>query len=314
MIVIRTTSNLGLRVWDNPSDQFSPTDLAFNWDKLDSDYGRARPANQAETLSTVPSSGNFDGRLVYLTASDQGFPAKTLIRYNGSSWATVGPFEIQSSVPTLGNYAGRMVLLSAAASGFPAWSLIRYDGSAWGQAINGVDVSATVPASNNYAGRVVVLSTTTGGFNAWDMIRYDGSAWTKIGPQAIPPATELAYYSQPTDITTTNTASPGDGIQTFSAATFENVKYYFHIVIPKLTLSVAGNVNFLLRESTTIQGNPIQATVTTGGAYKDFTVLFPFTPTAGSHTYNVTWYISTAGTATINTTSLAPAIFRIIKA
>lgn len=311
---MRTTSNLGLRVWDSPSDQFSPTDLSFNWDKIDADYLRARPANQVENLSAVPASGNFDGRLVYLTATDSGFPAKTLIRYNGSSWQVVGPFEVSASLPTLSNYAGRLVLLSAAASGFSAWTLVRYDGTSWAQAVRGVDISATVPATNNYAGRVVVLSTTTGGFNAWDVIRYDGSSWAKIGPQAIPPSTEIAYSTIVADTTTTNTVSPGDTLLTFSAGTFENVKYYLHLSIPRLTLSVAGATNFLFRESTTAIGNPIQVTVTTGGAYKDFAAVIPFTPTAGAHTYNISWYIGTAGTATINTTGLAPAVFRIIKA
>lgn len=313
---MRTTSNLGLRIWNNVSDQFSPDDLAHNWDALDADYLRARPANQAEVLAAVPSSSNFDGRLVYLTASDSGFPSKTLIRYDGSSWRAVGPFEVLAAVPTLGNYAGRMVLLSGASGGFAAWTLIRYDGSTWAQPNRGVDISATVPVTNNYAGRLVVLSSADGGFNAWDVIRYNGSTWARIGPAPVPPSTELTYYSQTTDITTTNTASPGDLINTFSAATFENVKYYLHVTIPRVTLSVPGNVNFLLRDTSgpTIIGNPLSRAIGTGGAYTDFSVWFPFTPTAAAHTYDVRWYISTAGTATINTTSLAPAVFRIIKA
>lgn len=310
---MRTTSNLGLRVWDSPSDQFSPTDLAFNWDKVDSDYSRARPANQVENLSAVPSSGNFDGRLVYLTATDSGFPAKSLIRYNGSSWAAVG-YEILAAVPSTSNFAGRLVLLSATASGFPAWTLIRYDGSSWAQAVKGVDISATVPVSNNYAGRIVVLSAAASGFAAWDVIRYDGSAWAKIGPQSIPPASELAYFTQVTDLTSTNTVSPGDTITTFGAATFENLKYYFHIVVPKVTLSVPGTITFLFQEATTTIGAPMTLQVPAGTVFENYTTLLPFTPTATAHTYNVKWFISTAGTATISVTGLAPAVFRIIKA
>lgn len=310
----RVTPNLALTVWDSNSDPFDHTALAANWDKIDADYTRARPANQAEVRTTVPVTGNFEGRLVYLSAADGGFAAGTLIKYHGAAFTPVNGVELLAAVPVSGNFAGRMILLSAASGSFTQWSLIRYDGSAWALTNYSYELLSSVPVTNLFAGRMVMLTAASGGFNAYDLIRYNGSTWARIGPQPIPPGTELAYFAQSTDLTTANAVSPGDTIVTYSAATFENVKYYFHVSVPKVTLSVAGNINFLLQETTSTVGTIMQRMIYTGGNYTESTFWMPFTPTAGSHTYNVKWYISTAGTATIQSTGVAPAIFRIIKA
>jgi hypothetical protein len=269
---------------------------------------------QAEVRTTVPTSGNFEGRLAYLSAADSGFAAGTLIKYVAGSYRPVAGVELLAAVPTLGNFAGRMVLLTAASGTFAQWSLIKYDGTAWTLANYTYELLSAVPVTANFAGRMVMLTAANGGFAAYDLIRYNGTTWAKIGPQPIPPATELTYFAQATDLTTTNTVSPGDVITTFGATTFEAVKYYAHIMIPRLTLSVAGNVDFLLQEATTTVGTILRKSIYTGGNYGEVNLLMPFTPTAASHTYNIKWYISTAGTATIQATGLAPAIFRIIKA
>jgi len=311
----RNTVNLGLVVWDSNSDVFNSVDLANNWDKIDADYNRARPANQAEVRTTVPSSGNFDGRLVYLTVATSGFAAKTLIRFNGSSWGVVGPIEVLSAVPTSSNYAGRVVLLSATASGFAAWTLIRYDGASWASVNNTIDILAAVPGSGNYAGRLVQLTNADSGFKAYDLIQFNGTSWRLIGPQPVAPGTELAYYSQVADASTTNSADPGDTLATFSAATFENVKYYFKIEIPNLQSDTASiSVSIRLREGGSNVGNPFQfdlGSVVNMGSVANGSL--PFTPTAASHTYSVTWWTS-AGTATIKAAGLAPATLKIVKA
>lgn len=178
---------MGLKVWDSNSDEFSPSDLEFNWDAIDTDYSRARPTDRAEILSAVPGSGNFAGRLVYLSTASGGVPAHTLIRFDGSAWRTVGPHEVHAAVPSTGNYAGRVVLLSASDSGFAAWTLITYDGSTWTELGRQITVSATVPGTGNYNGRVVVLSASDGGFNAWDMIVYNGTSYVLVGPSREPP-------------------------------------------------------------------------------------------------------------------------------
>lgn len=304
-------------VWDQGTDVFDYSQLVANWDAIDALLSAARPANQVTQLGalTVGLNNTTDrGKIAYLTAPDQGYSTGTIAAWNGTNWLNTRSIEIMSALPTLNNFDGRTVLLSAGAGGFAAWTLVRYLTGSWYIVNQGIEVLASVPVSNNFAGRVVILTGASGGFNAYDVIRYDGTNWKLVGPQPIPPATELAYYSQTTDTTTTNTVSPGDTITTFSAATFENVKYYCHIAIPKITLSVAGNINFLLQETTSTVGSIMQKAVYTGGNYGETNIWMPFTPTAGSHTYNIKWYISTAGTATINSTGLAPAIFRIVKA
>jgi hypothetical protein len=314
---MRTTTNLGLTVWDQGTDPFDRNQLAANWDAVDADYTRGRPASSVSPASSLPGSP-VEGQLVYLTANNGGFNAGTIVRYSATGgWKPIGPFEIMSTVPSSGNYAGRLVLLSATASGFPAWSLIRFDGSAWAQANKGVDISTVVPTSGNYAGRVVVLSAVDPLFTqfvAWDVIRYDGTNWAKIGPQPIPPGTELAYTTITTDTTTTNTVQPGDQLFAFPTATFENVKYYFHFVIPNLRYSLSGNtVFFSFRESGLVTPTVI-ADIPSAGVGVNINIIQPFTPTAGAHTYSFNWWINSAGTGTIKATNFAAAVFRIFKA
>lgn len=141
----RTTAK-GFYVWDLTTDSFSHTQLAANWDLLDSLLNTA--ATQVTASATVPVSGNFAGRLVMLTAATGGFAAWTMIRYDGSAWRAVGPFEILPAVPSVGNYAGRILILSAADSGFNAWSVIRYDGSAWSVVGGFTQVNTGVGALN----------------------------------------------------------------------------------------------------------------------------------------------------------------------
>ena len=123
----RTTSK-GLHVWDLDTDPYNHLELAANWDLIDSLLGS--PTSSLQTLATVPTTGNFAGRVVMLSASDQGFPAWTIIRYDGSAWRAVG-YEILPAIPSSSNFAGRIVVLSAANGGFNAWDVIRYDGSSW---------------------------------------------------------------------------------------------------------------------------------------------------------------------------------------
>ena len=125
---------MGLHVWDLESDQYNHTQLAFNWDTIDARMGDMQAGGRpraVEILASLPGSGNFAGRLVMLSAANGGFPAWTMVRYDGSAWRNAGAIEILATVPTAGNYSGRVVVLSAADSGFAAWDIIRYDGSAW---------------------------------------------------------------------------------------------------------------------------------------------------------------------------------------
>lgn len=312
---MRSTTNLNLTVWDSNNDTFDHTALASNWDKIDADYTRTRPTNQAEVRTTVPTTANFEGRLAYLSAADSGFAAGTLIRYHGSAFYPVNGVEILTALPTLSLFPGRIVLLSSSSGGFAAWSLVRYDGSTWATTATTYELLSAVPVSGNFAGRMVMLTAANGGYNAWDLIRFDGSAWAKIGPAAFPPGTEIVYTAISTDQGTSSTVDPGDTLFTFSSGTFENVKYYLQIELPALSHSVSNaTTNFRLRESSSNIGNLFAFDTGAIGKRSSHNVLLPFTPTAGSHTYFVTWWTSTSGTATISTTGLAPAILRIFKA
>lgn len=139
----------GFYVWDLTTDSFSHSQLAANWDLADSLLDTA--PDQLETSAIVPISGNFAGRVVMLTAAVGGFAAWTIIRYDGSQWRAVGPFEVLPAVPTLGNYAGRIVILSASSGGFDAWSVIRYDGTGWA-VVGGFSNINTGGGANNIVG------------------------------------------------------------------------------------------------------------------------------------------------------------------
>jgi hypothetical protein len=127
---------------------------------------------------------------------------------------------------------------------------------------------------------------------------------------------EYGYQEVTTDTTTTSTTYVD--LVTFDAISYDNVRHYFNLMIPILRHTVAsGSVGFILYDVTASAqvGNPIQLdcspTVGTGTAAN---VIFPFTPSAsGTRQYKVQWKVITAGTATIRSTSLAAASFRIYK-
>ena len=123
----RVTPRLGLYVWDLTTDPFDHVELADNWDAIDA---QAFIAKGFEIVSSLPTTGNFPGRVVMLSSPSGGFAAWTLCRFDGGAWAPIGAIEIHPSLPS-NPTEGRMVILSAANSGFAAWTLLRYSGAAW---------------------------------------------------------------------------------------------------------------------------------------------------------------------------------------
>jgi hypothetical protein len=184
---MRTTSKLGLKVWNDPNDQFNPSDLAFNWDAIDAFANTpqtiASSVDKGTTLPTGLVAGDA-GRIFFLTAPASGYAANSVMEWTGSAWNVVGPRETQSALPVSGNYPGRSIVLSAAASGFAAWSVMVYDGTIW-QKVGGVESSATVPASGNFAGRTVILTAADSGFEAFSLITYNGSAWSRTEKRGV---------------------------------------------------------------------------------------------------------------------------------
>lgn len=193
-----TTPNLGLKVWDSDSDSFDRQDLIDNWEAIDDDYARQRSANQVELLASVPGTGNFDGRLVYLTAASGGFAAKTIIRYNGSSWAAVGPTpEVFSSLPTSGNFQGRVVVLTAASGGFSANDVVvNTNGATNWKKVGGVGTGTVLPGSP-VAGDLFLLTASDGGFDAWSLVVYTGSAWIRTERRGVETGTTLPVAPYP---------------------------------------------------------------------------------------------------------------------
>jgi len=120
----------GLHVWDVGTDQFDHDELAANWDRLEELISQG--AQSVETLSAIPVTNLFAGRLIMLSVDNGGYRAYTMLRYNGSTWHPVGPLEILPTIPVSGNFAGRVVILSSADGSFAEWDIIRYDGSDWG--------------------------------------------------------------------------------------------------------------------------------------------------------------------------------------
>lgn len=148
---MRTTSK-GLVVWDLSTDSFSHTQLAANWDTLDALF--VAGPNTVQVVSSIPGSGLFAGMVLMLSNASGGFPAWTMIRYDGSAWRAVGPFEILPALPVSGNFPGRIVILSAANGGFGAWAIVVYNGSAW----NGLPVSGSIANGDISASAAIAYS------------------------------------------------------------------------------------------------------------------------------------------------------------
>lgn len=133
---MRNTAH-GLIVWNNTTDNFDHTELAANWDLIDSywvgfDSVTALP-KKITTVSSLPSSPQA-GDLCMLTVSvisgGVSLPAWSLLRYDGAQWLPVGDVNVQNALPS-SPFSGEIVVLSAATSQFPAWSVVRYDGLNW---------------------------------------------------------------------------------------------------------------------------------------------------------------------------------------
>jgi hypothetical protein len=133
---------------------------------------------------------------------------------------------------------------------------------------------------------------------------------------APPPSayTELLSNTLATDASTSSTSFVD--LFTFNPATFAAVKCYLDIVIPNFRHSVsAASIQMQFMEGASVIGNPVQFDMhQTAATGVTSAVRMAFTPTAASHTYKIQWKTSTVGTATIRTTSLMPAEFRIYTA
>ena len=129
---MRTTAH-GLTVWNNTTDNFDHTQLAANWDLVDSYWvgfdSATQKVKQVSSGTALPVSPTA-GDLFMPTVAIGNLPAYALVRYDGTNWLTVGVITIQSSLPT-SPFTGEVVVLSASTTNFNAWSVVRYDGTKW---------------------------------------------------------------------------------------------------------------------------------------------------------------------------------------
>ena len=132
---MRTTPNLGLKVWDLSTDPYEHDDLALNWDKIDAlssgVAGLAAAARSVRQITTLTPGTNgpvnppANGDLCICLSAVASFAADTLIRYNGATWRSVGGLELLSALPTTENFVGRVVLLTSASGSFSSGDLVR---------------------------------------------------------------------------------------------------------------------------------------------------------------------------------------------
>lgn len=159
-----------------------------------------------EPVSSLPSSGDFDGQLVLLLSDI------TIYRWDDttSSWSTdvftassvsagdvtfasfaagIEPVSIVSSLPTVSGYTGPKIVLLTTDN-----KIYRLDGSAWTAAVATGDITGTIgenlfsddlrpvervsalPTTGLTQGRIVLLTTDN------KMYRYTGNEWTSAVP------------------------------------------------------------------------------------------------------------------------------------
>lgn len=191
---MRITPNLELIVWDSNNDEFNPTQLADNWDKVDAAFDTTQsfyPADRVEIRNDLPVTNLFEGRLVFLTAAVGGFQAESMVVYNGTAWRTIGPFEKFSALPTLGNFIGRIVVLTGASGGFAANDVVvNINGANSWTKVGGIAAGATLPTSPS-SGQVFLLTSADGSFEAYTLVAYNGAAWQRLEKRGVEVGTTL---------------------------------------------------------------------------------------------------------------------------
>lgn len=194
-----------------------------------------------EPVSSLPSSGDFDGQLVLL------LPDITIYRWDDStsSWSTdvytasqveagsvgfasfaagIEPVGVVSSLPTVSGYDGPQVVILTTDG-----KIYRLVSGAWTAAVNTADISGTIgenlfsddlrpiervsalPTTDLTQGRVVLLTTDN------KLYRYTGNAWT-----AAVPTTDLTGQiasGQIADAAITATKIGNDAVTTAKIAT-----------------------------------------------------------------------------------------------
>ncbi|NEI71319.1 hypothetical protein GR212_17210 [Rhizobium lusitanum] len=123
-----------------------------------------------EIVSSLPTTGNSEGRTVYLTADDK------LYRYTGSAWIST-----TAAADVTGQMTDAQIAAVAAAKVTGALVSSQIADAAittakFASGIRPVEIVATLPTTGNVEGRMVYLTTDD------KLYRYTGSAWTSATP------------------------------------------------------------------------------------------------------------------------------------
>ena len=178
-----------------------------------------------EIVSTLPSSGNVEGRMVYLTTDDK------LYRYTGSAWTSsvpatditgqlvssqiadaavttakfasgITPVEVVTALPSSGNFEGRTVYLTTDDK------LYRYTGSAWTKAVDGADITANSIVAGKIAAGAISTTELAASAVTTDKLAAGSVTAAKIVAGTIT-ATELAAGAITTDKLAANAVTTG---------------------------------------------------------------------------------------------------------
>lgn len=120
-----------------------------------------------EIVNSLPTTGNFQGRVVFLTTDNK------LYRYNGSAFVATVPTADLTGQVTAGQIADAAITTAKFASG-----------------IEPVEILSALPTTGNFQGRVVFLTTDN------KLYRYNGTAFVSTVP-----ATDLTGQVTSTQIT-----------------------------------------------------------------------------------------------------------------
>lgn len=171
-----TTSNLGLTIWNSDNDFFDYSVLARNFQAIDNQFSTTSVTNTkirfVEDSATVPAGSQTNGKLIYLTASNSGFTANTLIQYRNGQWNEVGQPEIVTTVPTTNNFIGRTIVIGS-------------------------------PAPSGWTVGDVAVCTNTAGSGSYTKINYTIGTATNIAAISSPTVNQL-YVITGGDSNTTN--------------------------------------------------------------------------------------------------------------
>ncbi len=213
------------------------------------------------------------------------------------------------SVPAGSLYAATDTNVVYQSDGSSTWSTYFVAGSVASDPIWDTKGDLAVATGADAASKLVVGSN--GQVLTADSTQTTGVKWAAAGGGG---GGELVHAQLTSDTTTTSVGTDVD-LVAFSSVTYAAVPYYCEVAIPLLRHSVTGASIYVRLTDNAGTGISAyaQADAQTAGNGWAWFVRLRFTPSAGAAVLKLRWQTS-AATATVKATGLAPAEFRIIAA